>query len=262
MGLTPPLPGGLGGLGRAQALCLQVVFQDDDQGEIAGGQRAQDAARVWESVSMQNPGSRGGAWGWVGRGVLWTHRDPGGGGRGYRMPRGGPPQGWPRWYLEYFWKPISLGTESGKMTRMQRAERVKRWSTYQGGGGGGPLSVPLGYKESHTAGGSVCGGQQHPKGWPKEVGSITSCQGQGAPHTWGGPKKTPGLPPAHMGPPAPHPQEPPAPSMGGAGNNSRFSSWSPTTLRRATEIMKRLRRKQTSQSFPAAAPHTARTTPW
>lgn len=46
------------------------------------------------------------------------------------------------------------------------------------------------------------------------------------------------------------------------GNNSRFSSWSPTTLRRATEIMKRLRRKQTSQSFPTAAPHTARTTPW
>lgn len=41
-----------------------------------------------------------------------------------------------------------------------------------------------------------------------------------------------------------------------------FSSWSPTTLRRATEIMKRLRRKQTSQSFPTAAPHTARTTPW
>lgn len=48
----------------------------------------------------------------------------------------------------------------------------------------------------------------------------------------------------------------------GRGVNSRFSSWSPTTLRRATEIMKRLRRKQTSQSFPAAAPHTARTTPW
>lgn len=39
------------------------------------------------------------------------------------------------------------------MTRMQRAERVKRWSTYQGGSWGTPLSVPLGYRESHTVGG-------------------------------------------------------------------------------------------------------------
>lgn len=161
------------------------------------------------------PWQPGGDMGVGGRGVLWPHRDPGGGGQGYRMPRGGPPQGWPRWYLEYFWKPISLGTESGKMTRMQRAERVKRWSTYQGGGEGAPLSVPLGYKESHTAGGSG-GGQQHPERWPKEVGSITSCQGQGAPHPWGGgPKKTPGLPPAHVGPPASHPREPPAPNVVG-----------------------------------------------
>lgn len=73
-------------------------------------------------------------------------------------------------YLEYFWKPISLGTESGKMTRTQRAERVKRWSAYQGGVEGAPLNVPLGYRESHTVGSSrgsavhqkvAQGGQEH-----------------------------------------------------------------------------------------------------
>lgn len=56
MGLTL-LPGGLGRLSQTQALCLQVVFQDDDQSEVAGSQRAQDAVRAWESISTQ-PGGR------------------------------------------------------------------------------------------------------------------------------------------------------------------------------------------------------------
>jgi len=83
--------------------------------------------------------------------------------RGVPRPCGDPGGGGTGCYLEYFWKPISLGTESGKMTKTQRAERVKRWSAYQGGGGGSPLSVPLGYSESHTAGGQW-GGQLHPEG--------------------------------------------------------------------------------------------------
>lgn len=82
----------------------------------------------------------------------------------------GPGRRWPWWYLEYFWKLISLGTERGKMTKTQRAERVKRWSAYQGGDRGAPLSVPLGYRESHTVGSSreiscaqrmAQGGQEH-----------------------------------------------------------------------------------------------------
>lgn len=148
------------------------------------------------------------------------------------------------------------------MTRTQRAERVKRWSTYQGGSWGPPLSVPLGYRESHTVG--RVGGQLCPERWPKEVGSITSRQDQGAPCPQdfqedpggdGSPRGTtfPSLLRAAGLKQAPNTVR---------GNYSRFSSWSPTTLRRATEIMKRLRRKQTSQSFPTAAPHTARTTPW
>lgn len=40
------LPGGPGRPGRAEAPFLQVVLEDDDQGEVAGGQRAQDAART------------------------------------------------------------------------------------------------------------------------------------------------------------------------------------------------------------------------
>lgn len=39
-----------------------------------------------------------------------------------------------------------------------------------------------------------------------------------------------------------------------------FSSWSWTTTRKATDIMKRLKQKQTSQSCPMARPHTSRTT--
>lgn len=42
----------------------------------------------------------------------------------------------------------------------------------------------------------------------------------------------------------------------------RFSSWSPITLRKATEIMSRLTMKQASHSFPMAGPHSLRTTPW
>lgn len=52
------LPGGLGGLRRAQALCLQVVLEDDDQGEVAGSQRAQDAAGTG-GASACRPGGRG-----------------------------------------------------------------------------------------------------------------------------------------------------------------------------------------------------------
>lgn len=79
------LPGGLGGLSQTQALCLQVVFQDDDQGEVAGSQRAQDAARAWESISTQLGGRKGG--------LPHPLRFLGGGNPGYRVPRCGPPQG-------------------------------------------------------------------------------------------------------------------------------------------------------------------------
>lgn len=41
------LPGGPGRPGQVEAPFLQVVFEDDDQGEVAGSQRAQDAARTW-----------------------------------------------------------------------------------------------------------------------------------------------------------------------------------------------------------------------
>lgn len=58
MGLTL-LPGGLGGLSQTQALCLQVVFQNDDQSEVASSQRAQDAVRVQESISTQPAGREG-----------------------------------------------------------------------------------------------------------------------------------------------------------------------------------------------------------
>lgn len=42
----------------------------------------------------------------------------------------------------------------------------------------------------------------------------------------------------------------------------RFSSWSPITLRKATEIMSRLTTKQASHSFPMVGPHRSPTTPW
>lgn len=64
------------------------------------------------------------------------------------------------------------------MTRMQRAGRVKRWSAYQGGP---PLSVPAGYRESHTVW-WVAGGQRYPpkktnKITPHQAGSFTSLEG-------------------------------------------------------------------------------------
>lgn len=86
MGLTL-LPGGLGRLSQTQALCLQVVFQDDNQSEVAGSQCAQDAVRAWESISTQ-PGEReerspSGSWEEVtwGTGCLGMghHRDSPGG---------------------------------------------------------------------------------------------------------------------------------------------------------------------------------------
>lgn len=59
MGLTL-LPGGLGGLSQTQALCLQVVFQDDDHSEVAGSQCAQDAVRARESISTARRKGGGG----------------------------------------------------------------------------------------------------------------------------------------------------------------------------------------------------------
>jgi len=81
-GADTPLPGGLWGLGRAQALRLQVVFQDDDQGEVAGGQRAQDTARTPGSISTWTPppqqrGGTGGPTALRGPGRRWHRVLPG-----------------------------------------------------------------------------------------------------------------------------------------------------------------------------------------
>lgn len=51
-------------------------------------------------------------------------------------------------YLVYFWNPISLGADRGRMTNTESRVREKRWSVYQGCRAGGAL----GRRKSHTGG--------------------------------------------------------------------------------------------------------------
>lgn len=185
------LPGGSGSLRESQTPTLQVVLKDDDQREVAGGQRAQDAAGTerWGAGTEQGPGGPAGCHPSMGRlqargnaavpGVLLEANFPGHGQR-----------------------------EDDQGTERREGEAL--------------IHEPRGALAQRAG----------------RVQRVAHCGDTAAPSAAGGA------------------------CLPSAPSSSRFSSWSPTTLSRATAIMKRLRRKQSSQSLPAAGPHTARTTPW
>lgn len=144
-------------------------------------------------------------------------------------------------HLVYFWMPISLGIESGRMIMRHMTKSAKRWSVYQWYGiSPSVFPVTVSYRDRHT--------ETHRHYMFKRVKDpfvSLSCvyihihllQLLTLKHndSYGTTQ---------------------------SAHNLHLSSWSCTTTKKATEIMKRLKTKQISHRWPILCPHTSRTTSW